>query len=688
MTTKPSEPRLIQCTAGVRPTTEGTALTTEHWIAAQGIRFFNGLPQKIGGFVSVVFDYSNAIVGSARSVFSTIINGIVYTTIGTHKRLYSLIGSTLTNITPLKTTSTVINAGLATLYGTLANNPITTVSGSKTVTIADSSAARLRAGDLVTLAGATTINAVTDTVLNDVQTVRTVAANGLSFTITVPVAANASGSGGGAGVVRKTGIIQFTSASHGQAEGDRVKILLAADTGGIVAASINLEWIIRNVAANTWDVMTAGTATSSVTGAGGANTTFQVQIDAGQSSETAGQGYGMGPYGVGLYGSALSSASVINPVRIWYTAAQRFSSVVLMTAGNQTGLYEWTGSETVAPVLVSGAPTAINYAFVSDNIVVTLGAGGIENRIKTSDQDDRTNWTSSATNQVFVDDIEGAERLVSHLNVNGVNLLFCKNQTFTMRYIGGQAVWDIHPLSLKIGIIAPQARCEVNGIGYWVGDDNFYMWNGGNIAIVPANTQKQSTLLNYFFQNVNRAQLSKIFMWHDETFNELLIHYPSGTNSEPDKLLRLNLHDYSWTPDVQDRTAAEYPTTNLHYPRLISSANTMYQHEKGSDNDGAALSWSLQTNDIVNGKKNGNHQSIVPDSNQVGNISVEFKGRRFPQSAVLAFDKTYTVAPTTERVTTQLCSRIWNYTLSGSAIGQTWQMGAWIEEIDADGASQ
>lgn len=686
MTTKNSVPRIIQCLPGVRPTTEGTALTTQHWIAAQGIRFFNGFPQKIGGFVSVLFNLGKTITGSARSIFSTIINGAVYTTIGTHTRLYSLIGSSLANITPLVTGTTAAANSLATLYTTLANNPITTVSGSTTVTIADASASRLRAGDSITLSGATTTNGVTNTVLNAVQTIRTIAAS--SYTITVSAAANASGSGGGASVVRKTGIIQVTSAAHGQAEGDRVKILGAADTGGILAASINKEFEIRNVAANTWDMMTGSVATSSVSAAGGAGTTFQPQIAAGLSSETQGQGYGMGLYGVGLYGTALVSTALINPVRIWYTADQRFSNVMLMTPGNQTGLYEWDGDVDVAPVLTTNAPTAINYVFVSDNIVITFGAGGIENRIKTSDQDDRTNWTSSSSNQVFVVDVEGAGRLLSHLNVNGINLLFTNNQTYTFRYIGGQAVWEIKQKDRDVGIIAPMARVEVNGIAYWVGQSNFYMWRGGVIEIIPANSQPQSTLLKYFFQNLNTSQKSKIFMRHDNTFNEISIHYPSMASNECDSVLRLNLNDFSWCPDVQDRTASEYPNVNLVYPRLISSANILYQHENGVDNDGQALSFSIQTNDIVNGKVNGNHRSIIPDSTQTGNVTVEFKGRRFPQSDTLTFDKSFTISPTTERIPTEMSARIWNYTFSGSAVGQTWEMGAWVEEIDADGTPQ
>lgn len=681
--TKASIPRPLEIMPGVMPLTEGTALTSRHAIMSSHVRVFNGKFQKLGGWEGISFDNSNAIVGAARSIFSTVLNGAVVTTIGTHRRLYSLYGTTLLNITPLKTSSTAAADSLSTLYGTLANDPITTVSGSKTITIADASGARLRAGDSVILSGASTTNGVPDTEINTTLVVRSVATDGLSWTAIVSTAASSSGSGGGGSVVRATGLIRITKASHGMSDGDRVKLSGAADTGGILAAAINLEFIMRNVLSGSFDVMTASSATSSVSSAGGASTVYYPQIDSGAEDETGARGYGAGKYGVGLYGTALSSATAVTLARTWFHAAERFSDVVLNTAGNQTGLYEWNGVTTAAPVLVTNAPTAINYAFVTNNIVVTFGAGAVENRIKTSDQGDRTNWTSSSTNQVFVDDIEGAGRLMSHVNVGGTNLIFTRSQTYTFRWIGGLAVFEIKPKDLNIGIIGAMARCVVNGIAYWMGENNFYMWRGGNIEIIPSNNPdvKQSTLLKYVFENINRSQLSKCFAWHNQKFNEVWFHYPSENSDEPNRIARLSLHDFSWVPDTMDRTAAEYPNISLTYPRLLSSANTLYYHEKGMDDDDTAMAWSLTSSDQIMGKNNATLVGLIPDSVQTGNVSVAVQGRRYPQSTAYTAEKTLTITPTTEHVPYTSSARLWRYTFSGEALEQEWTMGQWFEDL-------
>ena len=105
------------------------------------------------------------------------------------------------------------------------------------------------------------------------------------------------------------------------------------------------------------------------------------------------------------------------------------------------------------------APSAINYVFVSNSIVVTLGADGIVNRIKSSDQGDPEQWTSSSTNQVFIDDIEGAGRFISHISVLGDNLLFTERQTYRFTYIGQPFIWRIEKLDDSVGIISQNARC-------------------------------------------------------------------------------------------------------------------------------------------------------------------------------------------------------------------------------------
>lgn len=674
MPTLTSQLQPLNITPGVQPITDRTRLNTPHYTFTKAIRFWRGSPQKIGGWLSVMFQYGATIQGIARSLYSAIIQELQATVIGTSSYLYSLYGNSLINISPLETTTQAIADSIETNYATLANNPITTVINTGNLSIADTSAALFQAGDVYTLSGSSAVNGISAGLINTSHIVRSIGTNLIS--ITVGGTASSSGSGGGASVVRKTGLLRFTAAANGMANGWRVKITGAADTGGILAADINQEFIARNVATNSFDVMTDGTATSHVTAGGGAATEYQKQIAAGNVNESYGIGYGMGLYGAGLYGVAkFSNTGKIYP-RIWFF--DRFGDVIIGTPGNQSGIYQWDGDTSVAPVLVTNAPTDVNYAFVSDNILVTFGHDNIPNKIFSSDQGDATNWTASSTNQVFEDVIEGAGQFLSHVPVLAVNLIFTTNQTYRFSYIGLPNIWEIKLLDNSIGIIAPMARCSVNNVAYWMGQNNFYRWAGQNVEIIPANTQDQCTALNYVFGNINTAQLSKCFAWFNPRYSEVWFHYPSAASNECDSIVRVSTTDNVWSIDTMDRTCAEYPSNLFNYPRLISSNGTFYNHEQGNDDDDLPLAFQLVSNMMSGSKFAEVKPCFLPDSVQEGTIDFNFKGYMWPQSQNTLFNKTYSVSSTREKIEADVSGRFWLATWSGEELGQSWNMGQWL----------
>ena len=673
--------RKIIALPGVQPPTDATEQSTQHFTAIQGIRFVNGYPRKIGGWAHVMFEDDATISGCSRLLGSRFVDSSVQYIVGTDTNLYNIFGSQLVNITPLVTSTTAIANSLDTYYKTLANNPVTTVSGSNILTIADSST-KVRVGDSVTLSGSTSVNGIPDTEINSTLFVRTQATN--SYTVQVSSSASSSGSGGGASVVQTTPIITINYNNHGFPNGARIKITDAATTGGIPDTEINAEHIIRSVTTNTMDIVVTTDATSSVTGGGGASTKIQGEIPAGECDSTYGVGYGVGLYGVGLYGVPKYSSFPTLP-RIW--SMDMYGTDIILTPGQQTGVYLWDNDLMEAPALLSGAPTAVNYVFVSNQIVVTLGAGGVGNRIQSSDNVDITIWTATSQNQAYLNDIAEASSWVSHAPSRGLNLLFTSSQVFTFRYIGKPGVWEVKLLDNNSGIIAQNARISYNGIVYWMGDTNFYMYRGGNVEIIPSNSTNETTLQRYVYDNLNYQQKSKIFAWFNIDHNEVWFHYPSSESLEPNRIVRINVNDFTHTPDIMDRTAAEYPAILSKYPYLIDSNNVVYKHELGNDADGAPLPFSLSTPYYTAGKNKTNLKGFIPDSIQTGNVEVELNLKDYPQSSIVATKGPYTVSPTTNMIVAETAARYWQYVISGEELDQEWIAGDWIE-ILAEGSRQ
>lgn len=677
MATLPSQLIPIDTVPGVQPITDWTALATPHYTFSDKVRFWRGIPQKIGGWVKFAFEFGATIMGAARTLYSAVIGNVAVTVIGTNSYVYALYGQELTNITPIDTTAIPIADSLDTDYGTLAANPISTQIGTGYLTIADTHADLYQINDNYTLAGATTTNGILNTAINAQHVIRSLDVN--AVTILVSGTASSTGSGGGASVVRSTGLMTVNAVAHGQPNGDRTEILDAVDTGGILAVDINKEFIVRNSLTDSFGIMTAGTATSSVSAGGGGATTYQKQLEAGNADQSFGVGYGLGLYGAGLYGTSKSSVSGISYPRIWFM--DRFGDRVLMTPGNQGAVYIWDGSLATAPSILTNAPTDVNYLFVSDNILVTFGHQNVSNQIFASDQGDATQWTASSTNQVFQDVIEGAARLISHVPVLGVNLIFTPSQTYRFSYIGLPNIWDIELLDNSVGIIAPMARVSVNNIAYWMGSNNFYRWSGANVEQIPSNSQDQCTMLKYVFGNINQGQISKCFAWYNDKFNEVWFHYPSASSNECDRLARLSIGDNVWSPDTMDRTCAEYPQTLFNNPRLISSTDNLYTHELGNDDDVAPLAFTLRSNLRTSGKTTGLITGFVPDSVQTGAININLIGKQWPQVSATTYNKSFGIEDSGVRENIQIGGRYWQYTWSGAVLGQNWIMGAWQELV-------
>ena len=648
-----------------------TALSTNHYTDSVGIRFYQDFPQKIGGCIKISFDGNATMRGCLRNIYSQRIQNNIWTMYGTNTNLYTSQGSILTNITPLATATTAIANSLTTHYTTLAINPITTVINSTIVTFTHTLHS-LAAGDRITISGATAVNGVPAGDINNVNVVRTVTAN--SYTIFVATAATSSGTGGGAAVIEATRILTITQAAHGLANDDRIKILAAAATGGIPAGDINIEHIIRAVTTNTYDIVVTTYATSAVSGGGGAATTRQIGIAEGVCDAQLGVGYGMGKYGVGNYGVAKFSSTPQQYPRIFSFDA--FGNNALLTAGGQTGLYQWTGNTSIAPTLLTNAPVAVNYVFVTNNIVVALGSGGVQNRVQWSDQGNSTIWASTSQNQAGEDDVEGSGEFISHANVRGTDILFTADQVYTMDYIGKPFVFRIEKLDNK-GLIARNARIVVDGILYWMSENDIYTYNGGTIQSIQSNAQNGLNYLkNFINTDINKTQQSKCFAGYNPVFNEIWFHYPSGTNLECNKAIIYNTRERHLTIHTINRSAFEYPNILDQLPKLGDSLGAIYRHEIGVNDDINPLAFSLTSNLFQHGNALTEIRGLIPDSVQTGNIQLDVKTRLYPQSTNIVTTST-TVTATTEKVDILTNGRNYQYTVSQNVLDGNWRSGVW-----------
>jgi len=693
----PYDIRTVTVKAGVAPNTDFTPQSTEHYAFTDKVRMVNGFPEKIGGWQLLQLSGNYDIQGTPRNIFSYILSNTIYYLVASYKGVWAINVNTLYNATPVEDTATTYNNILGTYYGTLDPDPYFVQEGVLEVVVSDPGHPFME-GDILTFSGATTFAGLGSGDLNGTFSIGDVTTDSYSFGIsTIPTSTEV---GGGASIIRASRIVSVTQ-TQAYGEGDNVLISnVQSPVGGILESEIEGVRTVRSVTASGYNIVIDGVSTSSVSAAGG-DVDIQGEIPDGQENSTVGYGYGMGLYGAGLYGVGKASSNPTPPT-IW--SFDRFGDLVIMTPGNQTGLYSWATSFNTLPELVANAPTEINYAFVTDNIAVTLGADNVPNRIKWSDQGSLTVWAPSTTNQAGEDDIEGAGEFISHAQLRGFNLLFTPSAVYSFRYIGKPFVFETKLVDASRGLIARNARIVVDGVAYWMGSGNFHMYRGGNVEIIPSNGFTQSSMKNYVYSNINQSQSDKIYCWYDKEFNEIWWHYPRGDSTECNAVVRLNVLDFTWVPDTSTRTAAEYPTPLQITPYLAGfrtvevggsfddsfdegfdiGVNTeeiasVYKHESGYDDDGVALAWRCDTNYATTGSMDTIDLGGVYQDNTItnGDISLTINTKLYPNQEPSTV--TYPITIDNQNLIFRRHCRYWQYSISGNELGQFWRGGAWQE---------
>lgn len=661
----------IDVKPGINPTPDSTDSSTPYWVDGDKVRFYNGQLRSRGGRSEATVDTS--LITCNRNIFSYFYNSKNRYLIGGADRLSELISGTMVNITPVVTSTTAAADSLNTNYATLSSNPFTTISGSNVVTVNYDQITddQLKDGDTVNFSGAVTTNGIPDSDFNKDHTIGNVDTGANTCTIVTSTSASSSGTGGGASVVLATALIGLIKSSHGFADGDRVKVASAATSGGVPDTEINAEHVIRKESDNKFSFYVTTEATSAVSSAGGSSTTYQGQIAAGNCDVQTASGFGAGLLGQGLLGDNQDFSTPAYP-RIWWM--DRFGDDIIMTPGGQTGVYKYDSSvgNSTAPVALSNAPTACEGLIVDNNQILVWGQDGVGNQLDACDIGDDDDWTPATDSEAWSDVIEGAEEFISAVQVQGVVLLFTRNQVWQNRYVGKPRIRTTKKLDVTDGIIAPMAMVSVAGNAYFMGHNDLYVTDGVNVAPIPNNTLKR-----WLFDDINITQAWKSFAWVNRKFNEVWFHFPKGSNNEPSHVVKYNYLTGEFTYGTSDLTAAEAPIHLSDMPYAISNDLTIWRMESGDDDGSSALNSYAETNyfQLGEGDQSMYIMGFVPDAIHTGDYQVTVYTKEYPEDTNIKTYGAYPITSSTEKVDFRAHGRLVKLRYGKTAIGTNFQIG-------------
>jgi hypothetical protein len=724
---------------------EGTNYSNEGgFYDGDKIRFRSGQTEKIGGWVQAS---TNQFLGHARSLWTwTGLDGLAsYIALGTELKFYLFYGGAYYDITPIiETNGTALSPPHA-----LAASPISTVSGTKVVTITDGNY-NPAVGDYVIIASSTAVGGLS---INGEYVVKTAPT---STTYTIESATNASSTASGGGVVtiqyeypigldvetvgtgwgagpwgggtgsntftltgpfatsNTSSTITVTQTAHGLTTGQWVAFTsVGSNVSGISKYILQQSFQVTVLTANTYTISTifasqTYTANATASSLGG---TVVVSVPV---APTRGWGAGY-------------SSGIAEQLRLW-SNDNYGSDLVFAPRGGPIFYWQNVNGVSTRGKLLSDLSTLDGYdgdfvpkttnqilTSATQQFVVALGANSYDPTdpdtpfnpmlVRWSDQSNPDQWVPEPTNQSGEFPLSNGSYIVAGRATRQEILVWTNSCLYSMQYVGYPYVFSFQVLMDNISIMAPNAAVTVNNVTYWMGKDKFYMYTGV-VQTLPC------SLRQYIFDNINTDQNFQVFAGSNEGYNEVWWFYVSkdSAGTTVDKYVIYNYLDKVWSYGNMSRTAwLQYGIQPN--PLAADYNNRLLYHEIGNDDVSTAspqpIEAYVQSSDF--GIDAGDHLGFVwrmlPDVNFNGSdvnnpsVTMTLYGRENSGSAytpsdidtVTSLDNytsqgVYTVQKFDGQVYTRLRARQMAFNIRSTGLGVAWQLG--IPRIDVKPAGR
>ena len=614
------------------------------WEDGDKIRFRSGYPEKIGGWSK---KGNNEFIGSVRALKNwQTLDLDKYLGVGSHLKYFIEVGDVFHDITPIRQTTA---AGDVTFAAT---------NGSSTITVTDVSH-DARENDFVTFSGASSLGGnITADVLNQEYQITKVNSNN-EYEFNARTA--------------NTDISNYYS-------------------GGVVD-----------------DTSARIVAGSSDTGNGGSSVVGAYQVQSGVDTAVFGNGWGAGTWNRGTWNSAATLTVLSELMRIWQH--DTFGEDLVFNVRNGPIFYFVTSGglsqRAIFLSALSGAsntPTIAKQVIVSDvdRHVIAFGCNpiGVSTQdpllIRFSSQEDPADWTPTSLNTAGDLRIGTGTQIVCAVQSRQEIVVFTDQSLHSMQFIGPPFTFGINMVSKNITIRGPNAAIAVADRIFWMGVDQFYMYQG-QVNIVPC------TVKEHVLNDVNEDQAEKIFATQNSGFGEIWWFYPSASSANIDKYVVYNYEQNIWYFGTLSRTAFVDRGVS-EYPIAAGPNGKLYFHEFGLDDQSgsspAAINAFIQSSpiDLGDGETFSYVRKLIPDvtfrnsTNPSPQIDFTIDAYNYSGGLQVSSDtanviKTGSVPKEqyTEKIDLRVRGRSIAVKLESTQVGTTWRSGLNRFDIRPDG---
>lgn len=428
------------------------------WYDCDKIRFRSGFPEKIGGWQVQTID---PYVGAARAIYPWLVsNGQELTAVGTNKKIYLAVSTTLIDITPIRSTLTSITAASTDdcFSSTDTSNVVSVVLTAHGAT----------EGSYVTFSGVVGFAGIPSGDFNQEFSVSNVTTNTFDITVATPATSTVSGDGGTAIVAAFQINIDNNNVTAGYGWGTDG---WGSDTWGS-GSTIPIYQPARLVQFQN------------------INNGLLFNIERGDI------------YYWAYDGSFTTRAVLLSSVAGATAVPEQVTRILFASTGHLFALGCTEYDPTNSPSFVGPYdPLMVRWA----NVDADIGP-------------EPENWTPELTNTSGFFRLQAGSRIVSAVNTRQETLIWTNTSLYSVQFLGTAEVFGQQRMSAHISIGGPNVVVGANNVTYWMGNDTFYTYSG-RVDTLPCTlrqyvfTNMNRTQGQIFFAGSN-AQFNEVIWFY------------------------------------------------------------------------------------------------------------------------------------------------------------------------------
>jgi len=704
------------------------------WVDSDLARFRYGLPEKIGGWSSLLTD---TIVGVARKQHSFVDkDGNRYVSIGTDKFLLIYFEGQLFDITPVKST--------------IASVVMSASASSQEVTLTFSAAHNLEAGDIILLDSVTVPSGIglTDAAFEDKLFQVTRVTSDLVAIITGTETTTGAAGGGSCSVIpyervgpaaQSYGYGYGVSPYGGTVQGSATTTL----NGGIVAGTTTItltdsssfptsgtvligDFSSGSYASTSELVTYTGNTANQLTGCSRSQlgTTAPGSTSTGTTVTNATEWSG--------WGDAVDAGTIILEPGLW--SLSNFSDTLVATIANGK-TFTWNSaiaarlstraSTTTSGFQTTNNPTATRITLISPTTrhlihlgtETTIGSPATQDDmfIRFSSAENINEYTPLATNSAGTQRIQDGTKIVGALVAKENILIWTNNALYTMKFVGAPFTFGFEQVGTNCGLIGKNAAVEIDGVAYWMSNNGFFAFDG-TVNSLPCSVE------DYVFDDVDTTKGQQVCAGLNNLFTEVVWWYPTSGSDFNNRSVSYNYGEAkqpplgTWVTNTNtnfNRTtwmdtliypqpyATSYNSTGTGtFPAVVGESGlgntTYFAQETGTDQinpDGSTTALESFIQSFSFSLQQGQSEvflamrRFLPNFKVLtGNNKVTISVKDFPaDNDVATALSPFTIDSTTTKIDTRARGRYANIKIQNTAAGESWRFGTFQVDLQPDG---